>query len=81
MSVFTGPVQMEQFLQEAQKENSILLSDKQMEAVKMCIQNQFSVITGGPGTGKTTVLKVILSVYQKLFEGKEILLAAPTGRL
>ena len=71
---------MEQFLQEAQKENSILLSDKQMEAVKMCIQNQFSVITGGPGTGKTTVLKVILSVYQKLFEGKEILLAAPTGR-
>ena len=72
--------ELERFLQEAQKENGILLSDKQAEAVLMCIKNQFSVITGGPGTGKTTVLKVILSVYQKLFEGKEILLAAPTGR-
>ena len=71
---------LEEFLQEAQKENGILLSDKQAEAVCMCIKNQFSVITGGPGTGKTTVLKVILSVYQKLFKGKDILLAAPTGR-
>lgn len=71
---------LEQHLHEAQKENGIMLSDKQMEGVRMCIQNHFSVITGGPGTGKTTVLKVILSVYQKLYGGKKILLAAPTGR-
>lgn len=71
---------LDEYLQEAQKENEIMLSDKQMEAVKVCMQNQFSVITGGPGTGKTTVLKVILSVYKKLHKGREILLTAPTGR-
>ena len=71
---------LEKYLQEAQKENEIMLSDRQMEAVRMCMQNQFSVITGGPGTGKTTVLKVILSVYRKLHKGREILLTAPTGR-
>lgn len=71
---------LDEYLQEAQKENEIMLSDKQMEAVKVCMQNQFSVITGGPGTGKTTVLKVILSVYKKLYKGREILLTAPTGR-
>lgn len=71
---------LEEYLQEAQKENEIMLSDRQMEAVRMCMQNQFSVITGGPGTGKTTVLKVILSVYKKLHKGREILLTAPTGR-
>lgn len=71
---------LEQYLQSAQKDSGILLSDKQAEAVRMCMENSFSVITGGPGTGKTTVLKVILSVYEKLYPGREILLTAPTGR-
>lgn len=68
------------FLEEAQKENGIWLSEAQSQAVEMCIKHPFSIITGGPGTGKTTVLKVILSVYGKMFQGKEVLLAAPTGR-
>lgn len=71
---------LEQYLQEAEQDSGILLSDKQAEAVRMCMENSFSVITGGPGTGKTTVLKSILAVYEKLHPGKEILLAAPTGR-
>lgn len=71
---------LEQYLQEVQKENGVLLSEKQAEAVQMCMENRFSIITGGPGTGKTTVLKSILAVYQRLHPGKEILLAAPTGR-
>jgi exodeoxyribonuclease V alpha subunit len=71
---------LEQHLKEVQKENGVLLSEKQAEAVRMCMENRFSIITGGPGTGKTTVLKSILAVYQRLHPGKEILLAAPTGR-
>ncbi len=71
---------LEQYLKEVQKENGVLLSEKQAEAVRMCMENRFSIITGGPGTGKTTVLKSILAVYQRLHPGKEILLAAPTGR-
>ena len=67
-------------IDKAQKLEKINLSYKQIDAVKMCISNPFSIITGGPGTGKTTVLKVILSVYKALFPGKEILLTAPTGR-
>lgn len=72
--------QLDEFLQEAQRDSRILLSEKQAEAVRMCMENSFSVITGGPGTGKTTVLKTILAVYEKLQPGKEILLTAPTGR-
>lgn len=71
---------LEQYMQEAQRDSGILLSDKQADAVRMCMENSFSVITGGSGTGKTTVLKIILAVYEKLHPGREVLLAAPTGR-
>lgn len=71
---------LERHIREAQQKCGIRLSEKQYEAVKMCIENNCSIITGGPGTGKTTVLKVILNVYAELNSGKEILLTAPTGR-
>lgn len=71
---------LQRHLEDGQKENGILLSEKQEDAVAMCMNHNLSIITGGPGTGKTTVLKVILSVYAKLYPGKEILLTAPTGR-
>lgn len=74
------PEDCKKFLEEAQKENGIWLSEAQSQAVEMCMEHPFSIITGGPGTGKTTVLKVILAVYRKMFQGKEVLLAAPTGR-
>jgi len=63
----------------AQKQLDITLSDTQAEAVKMCLSNKLSVITGGPGTGKTTVLRVILHIYKKVVGGS-VLLTAPTGR-
>lgn len=66
-------------LAQSQKEQGLMLSTRQCEAVRCCLQQPFSILTGGPGTGKTTVLKVILDVYQKL-EGGTILQAAPTGR-
>lgn len=64
----------------AQKRRGIILSDAQSEAVKMCFRNNFSVITGGPGTGKSTVLKIVIDVYKALTGRDDILLAAPTGK-
>lgn len=66
-------------LAEAQRELEILLSGKQAEAIKKAFQYLITIITGGPGTGKTTVEKVILYINKKL-GGGEMLLTAPTGR-
>lgn len=69
----------ETLLEEAQKDLGIQLSETQCQAVKMVFLHPISIITGGPGTGKTTVLKVILYIYKRL-EAQEVQLMAPTGR-
>lgn len=70
---------IEKELEEAQEDLNITLSEQQKEAVRMVFANSICIITGGPGTGKTTVLKVILYIYQKKC-GNEVKLMAPTGR-
>jgi exodeoxyribonuclease V alpha subunit len=55
---------------------TITLNDRQLEAVKIACHNNVSIITGLPGTGKTTLLKAILNIYQD----KRIRLASPTGK-
>ena len=66
-------------LAEAQEELGISLSPKQEEGVRKAFRHTVSIITGGPGTGKTTVQKVLLHVHKKL-GGGSVLLTAPTGR-
>lgn len=66
-------------LEYVKKEFGINLSPKQESAVKMVFAHNLSIITGSPGTGKTTVLKAVLKIFQKLGKSK-ILLTAPTGR-
>lgn len=61
-----------------EKQTEIELSDKQLEAIKAINDNNICVITGGPGTGKTTIIKTILELYKQ--EGKKVVLCAPTGR-
>lgn len=61
-----------------EKETKIELSDKQKEAIKLVNNNNICIITGGPGTGKTTVIKSIIEIYKK--QGKKVVLCAPTGR-
>lgn len=58
----------------------ISLSQRQSEAVYIAFRNNLSIITGSPGTGKTTVLRAVIEVYQALYPEGKILLAAPTGR-
>ena len=67
-------------LESVKKDFNIRLSSKQEQAVKEAFRYNLSVITGSPGTGKTTVLKTILEVYRRLHPGNKILLMAPTGR-
>ena len=69
---------IEDELQKIEKYNMIELSEKQKEAVKLVNNNNVTIITGGPGTGKTTIIKSIIEIYEK--KGKKVTLAAPTGR-
>ena len=64
----------------AELQCSATLSDEQREAVISCINNNVTVLTGGPGTGKTTMLRVALTVYSMLNQGKTVTLCAPTGK-
>ena len=70
--------EIENAFAEWQRENSIVLSPKQAEAVRN-LKYRISIVTGGPGTGKTTTLRAIMDVYHKVFKQEPILLMAPTG--
>lgn len=61
-----------------QKVNSIILSPRQAEAVRN-LKYRISIVTGGPGTGKTTCLRAIMDVYHMVWPDEHILLMAPTG--
>ena len=60
------------------KNLSIKLSKIQIDAIKSCFEENISIITGGPGTGKTTIINTISKIY--LDNGYNISLCAPTGR-
>ena len=72
------PAGLDILLKEAQRELSLTLSSRQEDAVRKAFTHLVSIVTGGPGTGKTTVQKVMLHIYEKL-GGTDVLLTAPTG--
>lgn len=61
-----------------EKKQSMVLDTLQKKAVYQAVQNGVTIITGGPGTGKTTTINTILQVLEE--DGADVLLAAPTGR-
>ena len=69
---------IESELKKLQNNSQIELSEKQKEAIKEINKNNILIITGGPGTGKTTIIKTIIDIYEK--RGKKVVLSAPTGR-
>ncbi len=67
-----------QFIQGQEHQSGIFLSENQKYAITSCLQNGVSVITGGPGTGKTTIIHTIMDVFEQC--GFQTAIAAPTGR-
>ncbi len=80
LAVPANPVDITAALSKIRRELGVAPSKKQTEAVYMAYRSLLSIITGGPGTGKTTVLRVIIEIEKLLYPGSKILLAAPTGR-
>ena len=84
-----APGELEQSIAEAEVKFGLQLAPKQVEAIKTALTQKVCVITGGPGTGKTTILKFLLYLYkrnvQKNYKGShedppEVLLLSPTGK-
>ena len=71
-------IEIETKLRKIEKQTKMDLDEHQVEAVKEAVRNGLLVITGGPGTGKTTTINTIIRYFE--MEGLDIFLAAPTGR-
>ena len=69
---------IEHRLHKLEKEQNIELDELQRRAVSEAVQNGIFILTGGPGTGKTTTINTIIRFFES--EGMDVLLAAPTGR-
>ncbi len=72
------PVKCDKALEWVQEKQHIKLAKEQMTALQKSLEDKFHIITGGPGTGKSTITKAILAIHEKLSD--KILLAAPTGK-
>ena len=69
---------IEKELRLIEEKTDIILSEKQKEAIRTINDNNVTIITGGPGTGKTTIIKSIIDIYKE--KKYKIVLCAPTGR-
>lgn len=78
LSMETSEAQIETRLHRIEKQSDIQLDEHQREAVAAAVRNGLLILTGGPGTGKTTAINVMIKYFEA--EGEEIFLAAPTGR-
>lgn len=74
------PVKLPPVMERIKGQLGIKLSSKQYEGVEMVFQHNLSIITGGPGTGKSTILKAVIEAYQQIYPKNIIQLAAPTGK-
>ncbi|OZU89022.1 ATP-dependent RecD-like DNA helicase [Virgibacillus indicus] len=70
----------EKRLEQYQKKHGLILSEKQRESIRKLFEKQLLILTGGPGTGKTTVIRAMIDIYKQVYSNNEISLVAPTGR-
>lgn len=73
-----GKLALEKEIQRVEQESGIQYEEKQRLAITTAVQKGLLILTGGPGTGKTTTLKGILTLFER--DGLDVALAAPTGR-
>ena len=74
----TGNIMTDKMVERVEKELGLTLDEMQKKALRLAMQSGIMIITGGPGTGKTTTINAIIHCIEK--EGLEVMLAAPTGR-
>lgn len=67
-------------IEKIEEELSLQYDKKQKEAIESFIENPLMIITGGPGTGKTTIVQGLLKIYQAINRDAKVALIAPTGR-
>jgi exodeoxyribonuclease V alpha subunit len=76
---------LEKYIAETQTQNAIEYTPDQKTAIRTALSHPFVILTGGPGTGKTTVIKGVVDIYRQIHQGssgiaKGVRLAAPTGK-
>lgn len=74
----TPDFDLEKAISAVEEELSLEFSAMQKQAITECFQKKFLIITGGPGTGKTTIIKAVVDIFRRW--GKTVVLTAPTGR-
>lgn len=74
------PVNLTPIMEQVKGRLGITLSPQQAEGVEMAFRYNLSIITGGPGTGKSTILRAVVEAYRMLYPQGKIALAAPTGK-
>jgi len=72
------PIHVDKAIAWAQEKSGFAFADEQAQALKNALENKFSILTGGPGTGKTTILRALVAILQA--KQVKVTLAAPTGR-
>ena len=74
------PVNLTPVMEHVRNRLGITLSQRQAEGVEMVFRHNLSIITGGPGTGKSTILRAVVEAYRMLYPERRTALAAPTGK-
>ncbi|MBR4456160.1 MAG: ATP-dependent RecD-like DNA helicase [Solobacterium sp.] len=74
------PDDLEKELELLQKKMGMVYDPCQTDAIRKFFESPFMILTGGPGTGKTTVVKAFVTLFRTLYPGSTVLTAAPTGR-
>ena len=75
---YDSEVDFSEVIDLAEQENGIEYEDTQRKAINLALSKGFLILTGGPGTGETTTLNAILSLFEQ--QGMSVMLAAPTGK-
>ncbi|MBR4470268.1 MAG: AAA family ATPase [Erysipelotrichaceae bacterium] len=71
---------IEQGIEEIENREKITYHEKQKEAIRNFFENDISIIIGGPGTGKTTIVRTMVDIFKENFPFSNLIVAAPTGR-
>ncbi len=75
---FPDTARLEKKIERIEKDNGIEYAELQKQAIRQALQNDIMILTGGPGTGKTTTLNGMITILEE--DGKAVSIAAPTGR-